>query len=272
MSKFYKELKELRESRKISLDEISERTKINVQYLQDIEKGAFQDIETPYLRLFLRAYAEEIGSDSQRALEQLDSYSGTTQGSPVQNSILNDSSNFEPKKTFAKGFISNNDLRKDYIIAGVFSIIFIFSIFIFQKIFNQESKAVGSNNGPVIVKTLTPLTFEELNKDFVSDNSSQELLSVKPPYFIKLKTAQQIAYTFKNDTLPPISNILNPNRELDLNPFVEKSEIVFNATKGLTLFINAFELKQISGYEYPLRLIFEPNPPSISIHRFKPIS
>ena len=110
-----------------------------------------------------------------------------------------------------------------------------------------------------------------MNKDFVSDHSSQELLSVKPPYFIKLKTAQQIAYTFKNDTLPPISHILNPNKELDLNPFVEKSEIVFNATKGLTLFINATELKQISGYEFPLRLIFEPIPPSISIQRFKPI-
>ena len=53
--------------------------------------------------------------------------------------------------------------------------------------------------------------------------------------------------------------------------FVEKSEIVFNATKGLTLFINATELKQISGYEFPLRLIFEPTPPSISIQRFKPI-
>ena len=97
MSKFYKELKELRESRKISLDEISERTKINVQYLQDIEKGSFEDIETPYLRLFLRAYAEEIGSDSQRALEQLDSYSGTTQAPLIQNSILNDNSNFDTK-------------------------------------------------------------------------------------------------------------------------------------------------------------------------------
>ena len=271
MSKFYKELKELRESRKISLDEISERTKINVQYLQDIEKGSFEDIETPYLRLFLRAYAEEIGSDSQRALEQLDSYAGGSQASMVQNNILNDNSNFDTKKTFTNGLMSNKDLRRDYIIAGVFSVIFIFSIFVFQKIFNQESKAIGGNNGPVIIKTLTPLTFENLNKDFVSDHSSQELLSVKPPYFIKLKTAQQIAYTFKNDTLPPISHILNPNKELDLNPFVEKSEIVFNATKGLTLFINATELKQISGYEFPLRIIFEPTPPSISIQRFKPI-
>ncbi len=271
MSKFYKELKELRESRKISLDEISERTKINVQYLQDIEKGAFEDIETPYLRLFLRAYAEEIGSDSQRALEQLDSYSGATQASIVQNNILNDSSNFNTISKFSNGLMSNKDLRRDYIIAGVFSVIFVFSIFIFQKIFDQESKAVVGGDGPVIIKTLTPLTYENLNKDFVPDHSSQELLSVKPPYFIKLKTAQQIAYTFKNDTLPPISHILNPNKELDLNPFVERSEIVFNATKGLTLFINATELKQISGYEFPLRLVFEPNPPSISIQRFKPI-
>ena len=272
MSKFYKELKELRESRKISLDEISERTKINVQYLQDIEKGAFEDIETPYLRLFLRAYAEEIGSDSQRALEQLDSYWGKTKTSILQNNKFSDIPVYEDEvKTFSRKFISNKDLRSDYIIAIVFSIIFIFSIFIFQKIFNQESKAIGSNNGPIITKNLTPLTYQDLTKDFVPDHFSQEILSVKPPFFIKLKTAKQIAYTFKNDTLPPISHILNPNRELDLNAFIEKSEIVFNATKGLTLFINATELKQISGYEFPLRIIFEPNPPSIAIQRYKPI-
>jgi len=69
VAQFYKELKELRESRKISLEEISERTKINIQYLQAIESGDFSDMETPYLRLFLRAYAEEIGGDSQRSLK-----------------------------------------------------------------------------------------------------------------------------------------------------------------------------------------------------------
>ena len=45
MAQFYKELKELRESREISLEEISERTKINVQYLIAIEEGDFSDIE-----------------------------------------------------------------------------------------------------------------------------------------------------------------------------------------------------------------------------------
>ena len=60
MAQFYKELKELRETRKIALEEISERTKINVQYLKAIEDGQFDEIETPYLRLFLRAYADEL--------------------------------------------------------------------------------------------------------------------------------------------------------------------------------------------------------------------
>ena len=272
MSKFYKELKELRESRKISLDEISERTKINVQYLQHIEKGAFEEIEAPYLRLFLRAYAEEIGSDSKRALEQLDSYLGENKASNLQVKNISNVPRYNSgKKTFSNKFISDKDLRSEYIIAIVFSIIFIFSIFVFQKIFNQESKAIGGDNGPIITKNLIPLTYEDLKKDFVPDHFSQELLKVKPPFFIKLKTSQQIAYTFKNDTLPSISHILNPNRELDLNAFIETSEIVFNATKGLTLFINATELKQISGYEFPLRLVFEPNPPSIAIQRYKPI-
>ena len=51
---------------------------INIKYIKAIESGDFADIESPYLRLFLRAYADEIGGDSGRALEQLDSFMGTT--------------------------------------------------------------------------------------------------------------------------------------------------------------------------------------------------
>ena len=78
MAQFYKELKELRISQDISLADISDRTKIHIQYLKSIENGDFNDIETPYLRLFLRAYAVEIGGNATRSLEQLDSFMGTT--------------------------------------------------------------------------------------------------------------------------------------------------------------------------------------------------
>ncbi|HIA79696.1 MAG TPA: DUF4115 domain-containing protein, partial [Candidatus Marinimicrobia bacterium] len=77
MAQFYKELKDLRLTKGIELEELESRTKINKKYLKAIEVGDFEILPVPYLRLFLRAYAEEIGGDSQRALEQLDSFLGT---------------------------------------------------------------------------------------------------------------------------------------------------------------------------------------------------
>ena len=81
---------------------------------------------------------------------------------------------------------------------------------------------------------------------------------------------------FKGKIEGPELMILSLTYENELDPkqlpfFIEKSEIIFNATKGLTLFINANELKQISGYDFPLRIVFEPAPPSISIQRYKPL-
>ena len=272
MAQFYKELKDLRESRGISIDEISERTKINIQYLQDIESGNFSEIETPYLRLFLRAYAEEIGGDSQRALEQLDSFMGTKSPTKISNINIEDDNTEEiSNNNLSHNFKSNKKLRQDYILAILFSFLFLFSIIIFKKIYNGESDAIGTNEGPLLKQKIKPLNNEDLIKDYVKDQNSQEMLPVSPPFFVKFKTIDQIAYTFKNDTLPPVNNIINANRELDLNPFVELSELIFTSTNGLTLFINGTELKQISGYRYPLKLIIDPTPPSLSIHRYKPL-
>ena len=272
MAQFYKELKELRESRKISLEEISERTKINIQYLQAIESGDFSDMETPYLRLFLRAYAEEIGGDSQRSLEQLDSYTGTSRPPVISVPAFEDEPDDKDElETKSKVFLTDQTRRQDYIKGGFISIIFIFSIIIFQKIFNEESRATGTESGPVLQKMIRPLTSQDLLKDYILDQSSDELLIATPPFFVKLKTLEQTAYTFKNDTLPPVSNILNANWEQDLGAFVKSSELVFTTTKGLALYINAIEIKHLSGYEHPLRLIIKPSPPSMAIQRYKPL-
>ena len=61
MNEFYKNLKAIREEQGISLDEIHERTKINKSVLSLIEDGKFEDLNRTYLRLFLRAYCNEIG-------------------------------------------------------------------------------------------------------------------------------------------------------------------------------------------------------------------
>ena len=274
MAQFYKELKELRESRGISVEEISERTKINIRYLQAIETGDFDLIEIPYYRLFLRAYAEEIGGDSERALEQLDSFMGTS--TPPFQAIPNQIESHSEDPVIHRpdhDIISNSNqkLRQDLMKGGVLLVVFIFAILIFKKIFNEESSAVVTKSGPVIQNKVQSISDQDLLSNFILDQTSEVLLSVTPPFFVKLRTHEQTAYSFKNDTLPAVSNILQANWEHDLGAFINSSELLFTNTKGLTIFINGVNLNHISNYDHPLRLTIKPNPPSMAVHRYIPI-
>ena len=65
---FFDNLKQYRESQNIEISEICEFTKINPRYIQAIEEGNFQVLPNVYIRLFLRAYAEYIGADSEKSL------------------------------------------------------------------------------------------------------------------------------------------------------------------------------------------------------------
>ena len=49
MAQFYKELKELRLSKEISLEELETRTKINIKYLTAIEEGNFENITQQFI-------------------------------------------------------------------------------------------------------------------------------------------------------------------------------------------------------------------------------
>ena len=129
MAQFYKELRELRLSKEISLEELETRTKINIKYLSAIEEGNFEILPVPYLRLFLRAYAIEIGGDSDRALEQFDSFIGHTKPKIVSSN--NNDDTMEDNTRFEKINIGNlfSDsslkLRKDIITVSILSIFFI---------------------------------------------------------------------------------------------------------------------------------------------------
>ena len=68
---FFDALKSHRESKDIEISEICEFTKISPRYIEAIESGDFSILPTVYMRLFLRAYADFIGADSTKALEDL---------------------------------------------------------------------------------------------------------------------------------------------------------------------------------------------------------
>ena len=70
---FGKKLKKLRHSKKIELKKIVEQTKININYLKNIEEGKFDFLPELYVRSFLKLYLQQIEEDVPGLLGEYDS-------------------------------------------------------------------------------------------------------------------------------------------------------------------------------------------------------
>ncbi len=275
MASFFTELKELRKSKEISLDQIHQRTKINMRYLRAIEAGEFEILPIPYLRLFLRAYAKEIGGDANNALEQLDSFLGTPKkiNTISNNSIIDD--DHENDKFLNKNIynfipqLPAINLRQDLIKASVLLLVFIFIIFIAQKIDSTNSSKLDHD---IITDSQTKIiTDKDLIANYIKHQSSEELLpNIKPPFFIKLITKRDIAFTLKKGNLESIENNLKSGDQKVLKAFVQKSELLFSHTHGLSLYINGYPIN-VRDYPYPLKLKIKPKPPSLIIEKYQPL-
>ena len=74
------------------------------------------------------------------------------------------------------------------------SLVLLFAIAIFQKIFNEESKAIITDEGPRMQSLVKPIFLSDLQKNFILDQTSEELLPITPPFFLKIKTLDQNRY------------------------------------------------------------------------------
>lgn len=275
MAQFYKELRELRLSKEINLEELENRTKINAKYLEAIEEGNFDILPIPYLRLFLRAYAIEIGGDSERALEQLDSFIGNTKPkmTPLQQNedTMEDTSNSEKISLSILFSKSNLKLRKDIIKVGVLSVFFIFSIVIIKKIFSKEIDYSNNSSEKKVIRKMELITEEKLITNYTEDKFIEESLSIEPPFFLTLLAGSDIGITIVQDTLKPYIKYLNPGTELNLEGFISKAELMFTHTEKLRVRLNGIELNPIKNYSHPLRLLIKSSPPSFTARLYKPI-
>ena len=275
MAQFYKELRELRLSKEINLEELENRTKINAKYLEAIEEGNFDILPIPYLRLFLRAYAIEIGGNSERALEQLDSFIGNTKPkiipSQQNENTMEDNSNSEKINLRILFSNSNLKLRKDIIKVGVLSVFFIFSIFIIKKIFSNEIDYSNNSSEKKVIRKMELITEEKLITNYTEDKFIEESLSIEPPFFLTLLSGSDIGITIEQDTLKPYIKYLNPGTELNLEGFISKAELIFTNTEKLRVRLNGIELNPIKNYSHPLRLLIKSSPPSFTARLYKPI-
>jgi len=72
MKPLHEELKEIRLRKGISLEEISKKTRIRLDYLEKIEAGEYLMSPLPFVRAFLREYGEVVGIDPNLVMSKFD--------------------------------------------------------------------------------------------------------------------------------------------------------------------------------------------------------
>ncbi len=274
MSEFYTELKALREERGIDLEEIHHRTKISIASLNAIENGQFSQLPHTYMRLFVRAYATEIGADAEETLAQLESFLGN-QPEPTtpQKDVEPESPEPAPLTESESADLSApnrsaKSMRKDMVTGIILVAISIFAIYIIRVI-NAEEAAKAPIEYPSEFEEEGPITDQMLQNDYDVLTQSTQILEAEAPYTLKLATAERVWYRTQSDTLSPSEAVL-PIGDNRLIEFGDSLKILFKHTKGLNLYLNGLALNSFESSQNPVKISLSTVDNTVTIQHFAP--
>ncbi len=276
MSEFYKELKSIREDQGIDLEEIHIRTKINLNYLRAIEDGKFDLLPHTYVRLFIRAYATEIGTDPDKIVSNLEAFLGNKtektsrkkkdqlpEEGPAKLTVEDDGN--VQSRTGSPQFIRSQMIKGITLV-----LILLFAIYTIN-IINEEKAA----NAPVEYLSdfldEKSISERELQNNFDVLTESVQMFEADSPFGLKLATAELVWYRSKIDTFISIENVLPPgdNRLYD---FSQTIDILFQHTNGLNLYLNGSKLNSFGASSNPVRISLSAVDKTVTIQHFIPKS
>ena len=283
MAKFYKELKLIREEKGIELAKIHKRTKISLSALQAIEKGKFDQLPYTYVRLFLRAYAVEIGANPEEALESFEIFIGNKE--EVPNKKIDESFDISAEALFSNdktGDIKKKSEQKNSILRKRPSIsirtditksIFIvatlvFAVYIILSI-NKEVEASKPKEFISDFEEEGPISDQMLEDNYVKISETKQALKAIAPYSIMLTTDQRLWYEIKSDDLAQSEQVL-PIGDNHLHRFNNKINIKFNQSIGLNLYLNESKLDILESNSYPIIIIISVPEKTVAIQQFSP--
>jgi len=283
MAEFYKELKLIREEKGIELAKIHKRTKISLSALQAIEKGKFDQLPYTYVRLFLRAYAVEIGANPEEAIESFEIFIGNKE--EVPNKKIDESFDISAEALFSNdktGDIKKKSEQKNSILRKRPSIsirtditksIFIVSTLVFAVyIILSINKEVEANKPKEFISDFEeegPISDQMLEDNYVKISETKQALKAIAPYSIMLTTDQRLWYEIKSDDLAQSEQVL-PIGDNHLHRFNNKINIKFNQSIGLNLYLNGSKLNILKSNIYPIIIIISVPEKTVAIQQFSP--
>ena len=277
MAPFYEELKSLREKQGIDLEEIHNRTKINLESLQAIESGQFDILPTPYIRLFIKAYAIEIGGDTNETLNQLEHHLNLMgRESSLESkrkrtrrssgpSTESDQKHLPPKPS--------RSLRSTLTKILPIVIIWFFALIIFHKIYQVPENTDFSEQS--IVNGTNYISEEKLLSDYKLEKSNEKAISsisteITSPFSLKIIPSQSVECLVKEDTLPS-QKFVKKSGEVSTFLIERRLDILLNHTLGIKVTLNGEPLDDIASQPYPLRITLLSDPPILGTKYYIPI-
>lgn len=302
MSTFFEKYKKIRREQKIDLADIENRTKINVKYFEAIESGNFEVIQQPYLRLFLKAYINEIGADPNIAIDELTEYLLRKDGGNIvdktsiqtvvdEKAVVKEKSaesvlETVPDKNIEQGnkedkfhdiststtSIKNRKFNvSPNLIKGVlFIVIWVVIIIIIRNItLDTTSEVDQPNQSPIVNSISNYVDFAQLQSDYFELSSQQNAIEINPPYIVKIVTNNSLGIVSQQDTLNIDSIPLAGGAQQALT-FESRLDFVLNHSNGVSAFINGESISDIRSQEYPVRLTFSTDPNAVTIIHYSP--
>ena len=277
MSNLHKKLKSLRRERKIDLEAIEKRTKIDLKYLKAIENGKFEILPSTYIRLFLKAYCVEIGADPVDALHQLDELNNINKKKKKKDStdtgenIFTKNNETEDMNESSKIKSSKNPYQKKTEWLKGFSMILLllFSIYIIKKIVTNDENSSMDNNIEQL-SSLNPITDFELINDFIIDKTNSGSIDVAPPFMVKvISRKENIWIRTETDSALPIENILNSSNQ-DNFTFVKRFDLLINPAKNIDIFWNGQLIPYLESTNHPAKINLNGTTRTITVQHFIP--
>ncbi len=274
MSSFYKELKDLRIESGIDLEEIHNRTKISLEALRAIESGQFDELPQTYIRLFVRAYVNEIGADENSTLSELDRFLG---GKSKVDSQTESNKTYQEIKKVAEekdidqikpSSVTSKNIRTDTVKGFALLSVLIFSIYTIRHI-NKEEASKAPIVYPSDFEEEGPITNQILQNDFDLFSESVQIMEEQAPYTFKMATVERVWYKTKIDTLTFFEDIL-PSGDNRLYEFSDSLIVLFKYSKGLNLYLNGSPLNSFKSSSNPLRIIFSSFDKTVTTQQFIP--
>tara|TARA_Y100000991_G_scaffold96301_1_gene72605 strand:+ start:1169 stop:1978 length:810 start_codon:yes stop_codon:yes gene_type:complete len=265
---FYNKYKKFRIENNIDLKDVSKRTKIDLKYLQAIERGKFAEIPPVYVKLFFKAYISEIGVDIDEALSELDSFLNQKNNAKSLKFVPDEGT----KKSNLFKKINSENLFNSTVFIGIASFLLILML--------SFSLNSNSNISQKDLENELRITKSDLI-EFYSIRS-EEVLSIDDisiPVTIRFKSNIENYINLYDNFSGKEFFIFDENMGNQSNTFTEqwngeeKSFLIANTVEYELIFFSDNSYQDFSKNiinDFPVEIILKSNPFTITIKKYLP--